>query len=223
MSGKPHRGLQGRGRAPRRSRSRRSPPTHRASGGLKYDLASGRPFTRDPIGIDHAFDDEERFNATDLNLYAYAGNNPQSMVDPSGNDAISVGLNLGSAVGVGAGVGGYLEIGFVYNTETGSVDVYGSVASVDGLGAFGGWAGGGISVTDIPNADDFYGMGYETSEDSWWDGVAGANLQQELDEDWSHVGTAGGVSLGLGGGMFAYHTYTGQLLHLRGPTKDRCK
>ncbi len=41
--------------------------------------------------MDHAFDDPERFNATDLNLYAYAGNNPQSMVDPSGNDPIAIG------------------------------------------------------------------------------------------------------------------------------------
>jgi hypothetical protein len=42
--------------------------------------------TRDPIGIGHAFDDPEGFNAMDLNQYAYAGNNPQSVVDPSGND-----------------------------------------------------------------------------------------------------------------------------------------
>ena len=50
-----------------------------------YNASLGRWMTRDPIGSEHAFDDPERFNATDLNLYAYAGNNPQSMVDPSGN------------------------------------------------------------------------------------------------------------------------------------------
>ncbi len=49
-----------------------------------YNSSLGRWMTRDPIGIDHAFEDPARFNATDLNLYAYAGNNPQSMVDPSG-------------------------------------------------------------------------------------------------------------------------------------------
>ncbi len=43
-----------------------------------------RWMTRDPIGMEHAFDDPERFNATDHHLDAYAGNNPQSMVDPSG-------------------------------------------------------------------------------------------------------------------------------------------
>ncbi len=45
--------------------------------------------TRDPIGSGHAFDDPARFNATDLNLYAYAGKNPQSMVDPAGLTAYS--------------------------------------------------------------------------------------------------------------------------------------
>ncbi len=56
-----------------------------------YSSSLARWMTRDPIGMDHAFDDPETFNATDLNLYAYAGNNPQSMVDPSGNEGQLIG------------------------------------------------------------------------------------------------------------------------------------
>ena len=89
-----------------------------------YDSSLGRWLTRDPIGIDHAFDDEERFNATDLNLYAYAGNNPQSMVDPSGNNPIAIG---GFFLGGGeffppALIGGLAAAAIVYGEQ--GIDAY---------------------------------------------------------------------------------------------------
>ena len=72
-----------------------------------YNASLGRWMTRDPIGNAHAFKDRARFNATDLNLYAYVGNNPQSMIDPSGNFGL-----VGAAAGlIAGGVGGYLTSG----------------------------------------------------------------------------------------------------------------
>ena len=72
-----------------------------------YNSSLGRWMTRDPIGMDHAFDDPERFNATNLNLYAYAGNNPQSMVDPSGNDPLGAAIG-GGLFGAGGAIGGFI-------------------------------------------------------------------------------------------------------------------
>ena len=50
-----------------------------------YNPQLGRWLTRDPIGSGFAFANGAEFSATDLNLYAYAGNNPTTMGDPSGN------------------------------------------------------------------------------------------------------------------------------------------
>jgi RHS repeat-associated protein len=63
---------------------------HHAATGLDltrnrvYDAQLGRWLTRDPIGYGLAFASGTEFNATDLNLYAYAGNNSTSRSDPSG-------------------------------------------------------------------------------------------------------------------------------------------
>ena len=80
-----------------------------------YNASLGRWLTRDPIGNGFAFNNRERFNATDLNLYAYAGNNPQSVVDPSGNDGILVNLGVsaggGFGAGAAAGTGVYIQFG----------------------------------------------------------------------------------------------------------------
>lgn len=49
-----------------------------------YNAQLGRWLTRDPIGNGFAFASRARYNATNLNLYAYARNNPMSWRDPSG-------------------------------------------------------------------------------------------------------------------------------------------
>ena len=131
---------------------------HRASGGLKYDLASGRPFTRDPIGNGFAFGDPETFNATDLNLYAYAGNNPQSMVDPSGNDGWLVNLGYSAEAGLVAGAsvstGLYFQFGGSAGFDIGMYDSFGaggalpnaSVTADFGIGPADQFAGDGDEV-----------------------------------------------------------------------------
>jgi RHS repeat-associated protein len=97
-----------------------------------YAASLGRWLTRDPIGIDHAFADPARFNATDLNLYAYAGNNPQSMVDPSGDMGIP-GAIVGAVAGAATGAFGAFFIPGASGYD---------VASAAILGAAGGFVGG---------------------------------------------------------------------------------
>jgi RHS repeat-associated protein len=64
-----------------------------------YSPGLGRWLTRDPIGSSIAFWDPARFNATDLNLYAYAGNSPLSATDPTGNCPACIGGVVGFAAG----------------------------------------------------------------------------------------------------------------------------
>jgi RHS repeat-associated protein len=111
-----------------------------------YNASLGRWMTRDPIGNGFAFDDPARFSATDLNLYAYAGNNPQTLVDPSGNSPLgaAIGATIGGVYGLEYGIG----TGFVVGIPTGPGEMAMVPAgAIAGLGAgttFGALAGGWI-------------------------------------------------------------------------------
>jgi RHS repeat-associated protein len=110
-----------------------------------YSPGMGRWLSRDPLGefanLEHrqfgnrlAFAHGARFNATDLNLYAYARNNPTSLRDPSGlqscpeqeesvDDSGSGGGRYRTSLGLFA-YGGYSGVtagGYPY---TGSVEYY---------------------------------------------------------------------------------------------------
>jgi RHS repeat-associated protein len=148
-----------------------------------YNASLGRWMTRDPIGIDHAFMDPERFNATDLNLYAYAGNNPQSMSDPSGYcstrawysvDYFTVNVNLTGPF--------FLGINPQFTLDK-------------NLHAYFGFGGG----PGLPGANGYYGLGHMVSDSG---GPTEAQLIAYITGDSLNV-SAGIVSpygAGLGGG-----------------------
>jgi RHS repeat-associated protein len=91
-----------------------------------YASGLGRWLTRDPIGNSHAFGNDAAFNATDLNLYAYARNSPTSLVDPSGLLGFYVGDTAGYEGGLGVGTG-WSAGGGLYMSDAGWGN-YGTVA-----------------------------------------------------------------------------------------------
>jgi RHS repeat-associated protein len=80
-----------------------------------YSGELGRWLTRDPIGNRMAFAHRTWFNATDLNLYAYARNNPTTLVDP-------IGLNGGLPPGWGWGWGAKFAAGILRLIQLGGQD-----------------------------------------------------------------------------------------------------
>jgi uncharacterized protein RhaS with RHS repeats len=92
----------------------------------------GRFISEDPIG----------FDGGDVNLYAYAGNNPVNLTDPPGLWTVSVGVNIVAMFGsVGGGGGTAINIG--YSAAEGPSA---SIAGVVGGGAVTG-IGTGVGVT----------------------------------------------------------------------------
>jgi RHS repeat-associated protein len=81
---------------------------HEATTGLDfarnrvYSAELGRWLTRDPLGSGIAFAGGAGFNATDLNMYAYAGNNPASASDPSGLCPQCLIVATGAVIGAAA-------------------------------------------------------------------------------------------------------------------------
>jgi RHS repeat-associated protein len=141
-----------------------------------YAPGIGRWLTRDPIGNGRAFWDLRHFNSVDVDLYAYARNNPSSYIDPSGNDLATAlaGLAGGALVG---GVSAYLA-----DAPAGEIFA-GAVA-----GGAGGFVVGFIDPAALGGT--FAGIGI---------GVAGAAL---AGGGWGSIvtnGIAGGVAGGISG------------------------
>jgi RHS repeat-associated protein len=168
-----------------------------------YDPQAGRWVGKDPI----------RFRGG-LNLYVYVGNDPVNAIDLFGDVGISLGLNAGWAAGFGIATGSYSEVGLFWNTETGEIDLYTSTANV--LGGFGAGAGIGVTLTEVVNPSDFYGAGLELSAES--SNGAGLNAQAEFDnQEGNLIGSAAGISVGPGQGLFLYRTSTKLQRVLRKP------
>ena len=72
-----------------------------------YSAEVARWVTRDPIGNRFAFADPPRFNGTNLNLNVYVDNNPQSMVDRTGNYGVAGAI----AGAISGAIGGYITGG----------------------------------------------------------------------------------------------------------------
>ena len=70
-----------------------------------YDPQVGRFINIDDI----SYLDPESING--LNLYAYCGNNPVMRVDPDGNAFVSILIAMAIGFGIGAAVGGGIEVG----------------------------------------------------------------------------------------------------------------
>lgn len=86
-------------------------------GARDYDLQTGRWTSKDPI----------LFDGRDINLYAYVYNNPMSYVDPTGNDAIDLGISIGFGPGI--------SFGLQIDPATGDVYGYGGIGVGIGLAA----------------------------------------------------------------------------------------
>lgn len=112
-----------------------------------YQPTLGRWLNRDPMdpmGMGPARYDGPGFNATDLNLYTYAGNNPATLADPSGNCPMCIGAAIGA--GVGAVLGYYA---YYASTPAANFSWSGAaLASVSGaaLGAVAGGTGAALGV-----------------------------------------------------------------------------
>jgi RHS repeat-associated protein len=112
---------------------------HHAPSGLDFALNraySGelsRWLTRDPIGNGLAFAEGPGFNATALNLYAYAGNNPASLTDPSGNCPQCLIAAAGAVIG-GAGFG--IAYAFTAPTNLTGWQFASGLANAVGQGAY---------------------------------------------------------------------------------------
>jgi RHS repeat-associated protein len=106
-----------------------------------YSAQLGRWLTRDPIGNAVAFSAAGAFNATDLNLYAYAGNNPTSQRDPSGTCPECLTAAAGAVIGA-AGYG--ITYAATAPTNLSAKQFISGLFSAWGQGAFiGGLAGTG--------------------------------------------------------------------------------
>lgn len=117
-------------------------------GARDYDAETGRWTVKDPI----------LFAARDTNLYAYVGNNPVQLIDPSGTAGVAIGFGLGGYFGFGPSVGASAGGGVYFGT--GGVGVYGgfnNFTSPDG-GSFGGALdplSGSVSFSNANTAEEF--------------------------------------------------------------------
>lgn len=147
-----------------------------------YAASLGRWLTRDPSGT-HAFKWGRAFNATDLNLYGYSINNPQSWVDPSGLD----GFQLGYGGGVGAIFG--FTGGFGIYVGSQGAGVYSYLGAGGFFGASADWAIEGQPFTgDTPEG---------SSRDFTVGGGAGPDVNVSFNGDAPYVS---GASVGIGAG-----------------------
>lgn len=122
---------------------------HEASGldfalGRAYSASLGRWLNRDPIGNGAALGMGPGFDATELNLYAYADGNPTSLRDPSGYCPECLTAAGGAVVG---GIGYGLYYAFTAPTSLTWGQFLSGAANAIGQGAYlGGLAGLGASV-----------------------------------------------------------------------------
>jgi len=145
-----------------------------------YDPEVGRFISEDPMG----------FDGGDVNLYAYAGNNPVMLVDPLGLWSVSVGIVGSAAIGGGGGGGTFLNIGHDPNAGWFS-DWSASITGTAMVGAVAGTdasVGVAVSLSDAKNVGDLVGasnevgrggigrtgFGYFQSPDGTVQGVTGA-------------------------------------------------
>jgi RHS repeat-associated protein len=180
-----------------------------------YSPVLYRWLSRDPLGTGAAFAQFSRLSATNLNLYAYAGNNPASAVDPFGLETYALGFNIGFAFGFGAGTGAHFEVGVLYDTDTSQIDLYMQTSNANGNTGIGGELGVGATLTRTETVDDFYGRGREMSLDL--SVPAGPNFQLLYDEHGAYSGNSAGVSAGFGAGYFENETNTVPLFTVQAP------
>jgi len=162
-----------------------------------YDPEVGRFISEDPIG----------FEGGDVNLYAYASNNPVNFLDPWGLKTwqIGLGFNAGGFVGLTKSAG--IIIG--HNPKTGNWDF--GVYATGGAGLHGGASASltlDITTSDNPCIDDVSG----------WAGTAGGSVGEfftggyERNTQLSGTLPSNTYSVGVGGGTPAeghgYATYT---------------
>jgi RHS repeat-associated protein len=95
-----------------------------------YSPALGRFLQTDPVGYQ-----------SDLNLYAYVGNDPVNLTDPTG----TIGINLGAA-GIGAIIGGVSAGITAYGNGASPLGIGASILIGAGTGAASGFAVGPIAA-----------------------------------------------------------------------------
>jgi RHS repeat-associated protein len=164
-----------------------------------YDPRTGTFITQDPIGV-----------AGGVNVYAYSGNNPTTLIDPWGLEgARPDGGEFYAVVGIGGTIGGSVAPFIVPSIFVGSAANIGMTSSGKLLGqvqasALGGWGiyGGvgaqltvGYSPNPIPR-----GLSVATSGQFQGNVGAGASLGGSIDLGPDGISLSGGVGR-VGGGL----------------------
>jgi RHS repeat-associated protein len=147
-----------------------------------------------------------------LNPYSYVWNHPLTHVDPSGQQGISLGIQLSGAL---LEVGGEVGIGLYYGKETG-LSLYGSYGYGVALGL---GVGGSVAYSQVMDLDDtkFFGDAYEYGINTPIVGGAVATTPDPNDPN-DDAGIEGayapGISVGpsLGGDIHYFKTYTKELI-----------
>ena len=144
-----------------------------------YDPETHRFISQDPMG----------FDGGDVNLYAYALNNPVLFSDPLGLWTFSLGVNINAALGIGGGGGTALNFGYSENDGF-SFSITGTAqgGAIAGAGAF---AGGVVTITNADNVNQLNGTSYEAGRSGigpvFVEGVKGTGYE--------------GISIGGGAGI----------------------
>jgi RHS repeat-associated protein len=110
-----------------------------------YDPQVGRFISEDPIG----------FDGGDVNLMAYAGNNPVMRIDPLG--LWTLGINFGGNAGVGFGGGGVMSLNFGWSSKDGFSFSLTSTASGGAVAGAGASVGIGVTYTNASNVNQLNG------------------------------------------------------------------
>lgn len=158
-----------------------------------YDPNVGRFISEDPIG----------FDGGDVNLYAYAGNNPIMRIDANGLWTGNIGISTNMQVGF---VSLSLTAGFIID-DGGNLGSYFSGGSGVGVGA--GFSGGiTLGSSDAKAISNFSGPFAAASLGGGFGPSASTDFfTGDSDNGWVTGGGAT-IGLGLGGGASSSITYT---------------